>query len=71
MDPDCRDVLLGSEFMLGQCWGLASAIEKACFASRANQLGFGLCDPVAVALSAEASAARHKFPNHSNRPGSS
>ena len=23
LDPDCHDVLLGSEFMLGQYWGLA------------------------------------------------
>ena len=61
LDPDARDVILESEFMLEQYWSIASAIEKAYFASTANQLGFGLCDPLTTALSAEAAAARHKL----------
>lgn len=61
LDPDARDVILENEFMLEQYWSIASAIEKAYFASTANQLGFGLCDPLTTALSAEAAAARHKL----------
>ncbi|CAL1129875.1 unnamed protein product, partial [Cladocopium goreaui] len=61
LDPDARDIILGNGFMLEQYWSLASAIEKAYFASTANQLGFGLCDPVTVALSAEAAEARRKL----------
>eukprot|EP00435_Cladocopium_sp_Y103_P069356 s1247_g33.t1 len=55
---DCRDALLGNGFMLEQYWSLASSIEKAFFESTANQLGFGLCDPVTTALSSETASAR-------------
>ena len=47
-----------SRFMLEQYWSLASSIENAFFESTANQLGFGMCDPVTTALSAETATAR-------------
>ena len=55
---DSRDALLMNGFMLEQYWSLASSIEKALFESTANQLGFGMCDPVTTALSAETASAR-------------
>ena len=58
LEPDCKEVLLENKLMLEQYWSLAGSIEKAFFASTAQQLGFGLCDPVAVTLSAEAARAR-------------
>eukprot|EP00435_Cladocopium_sp_Y103_P066429 s1306_g28.t1 len=59
LDEEVSEVLLMSSFMLEQYWSLASSIEKAFFESTALQLGFGMCDPVSAALSAEAARARH------------
>ena len=53
-----RDVLLGNQLMLEQYWGLVSAIEKSFFASTAQQIGFGLCDPNNFVLRAETARAR-------------
>ena len=61
LDENIRDVLLESNFMLEQYWSLASSIEKAFFASTAQQLGFGLCDPLTVTLSSEAAKARRSL----------
>ena len=47
--------------MLEQYWSLASSIEKAFFASTAQQLGFGMCDPLSVTLSSEAAKARRSL----------
>ena len=61
LDENIRDVLLESNSMLEQYWSLASSIEKAFFASTAQQLGFGLCDPQSVTLSSEAAKARRSL----------
>ena len=61
LDEGIRDVLLESSFMLEQYWSLASSIEKAFFASTAQQLGFGMCDPLSVTLSSEAAKARRSL----------
>eukprot|EP00435_Cladocopium_sp_Y103_P002058 s5775_g1.t1 len=42
LEEDVRDTLLGSQFMLEQYWSIASSVEKAFFASTAQQLGFGM-----------------------------
>eukprot|EP00435_Cladocopium_sp_Y103_P037194 s1930_g9.t2 len=61
LEEDVRDTLLGSQFMLEQYWSIASSVEKAFFASTAQQLGFGMCDPLTVALSSDAARARRSL----------
>ena len=54
MDPAVAAVLLGAPLQLEQFWSLASSVERSFFESTANQLGFGLCEPVrALASSPE------------------
>ena len=57
-DESVRTGLLKDTSMLEQFWALASSVEKAFFESTAHQLGFGLCDPVTAAISAETARAR-------------
>lgn len=53
LEPDVAETLLRDPLLLEQFWSLAS-VEKSFFESTANQLGFGMCDPVkALATSPE------------------
>ena len=60
LPEDVRIPLLADQFMLEQFWSLASSVEKAFFESTSQQLGFGMCDPVTVAISASTAKARRE-----------
>eukprot|EP00435_Cladocopium_sp_Y103_P006567 s2945_g2.t1 len=60
LPEDVRLPLLADQFMLEQFWSLASSVEKAFFESTSLQLGFGMCDPVNVAISAGTAKARRE-----------
>ena len=61
LSEEVRTPLLDHELMLQQFWCLASSVEKAFFESTAHQLGFGLCDPVTMAISAETARSRRSL----------
>ena len=61
LEVEVMDALLQNQFMLEQYWCVASSIERAFFASTAQQLGFGMCDPITVALSSDVAKARRSL----------